>query len=108
MIVGSDIKFAVSLLKVPPLDELSGWEVFDLMVNARHIVGDYWMFEGIVDALIVHGVEVVEEGETVAHGGMDDEEFEKYARTVFDTEFDGCDPSWLMLSKQRELQGWET
>lgn len=94
----TELKFLVSLIKVPPIDELSGWEVFELMVNARHVTGDYWMYEGDVEMLNVHGVDEVEQGETVAHGDMPDDDFEKHARTVFEIEFDGCDPAWKMLT----------
>lgn len=93
--------FEVNLIKVPPLKDMSGADVFELMVNARHIKGDYWMFEGMVEALVV-GVKVVDTGVTEAHGDMSDTNFIDYCMT---TVFPGSEEkikesprSWTMLS----------
>lgn len=92
------ISFAVKLIRVPPISDLSGWDVFGLMVNCRHVSGDYWFFEGDVDALDVSGaVEVVAAGVTEGVGGMDDREFKSHCEEIFGVKLDDADPSWKML-----------
>lgn len=93
------ISFAVKLIRVPPISDLSGWDVFGLMVNARHVSGDYWFFEGDVEALDVSGaVEVVADGVTEGIGDMNDRELKSHCEEIFGVELDGTDPSWKMLA----------
>jgi len=89
--------FLVKLIKVPSIDLLSGWDVFELMVNARHIKGDFWIYEGDVEALCVDDIETICEGETEGHGSMSDERFIKHCEDIFDVSFKDSSPSWEML-----------
>lgn len=94
------LSFAVKLLRVPPLSELTGWDVFELMVNARHVAQDYWIFEGDVESLDVPSVEVVAEGVTEGTGDMDASELKSHCEEIFGMEIQGK-PSWKMLSERR-------
>lgn len=91
--------FSVKLLRVPPIQSLTGWDVFELMVNARHVGGDFWIFEGDVESLGVAGVEMVAEGEAQAYGDMSDEDLVSYCEGVFDITLSSIAPSWKMLSQ---------
>jgi hypothetical protein len=95
------ISFAVKLLRVPPIGRLSGWDVFELMVNARHVGGEFWIFEGDVESLNVAGVDIAGEGVTEGHGDMDDGALVKHCEEIFAVNLSSVAPSWKML-KQRD------
>lgn len=90
--------FQVNLIKVPPLASMSGADVFDLMVNARWIGGDYWFFEGEIYALLVGGrSSVVATGVTDGVGDMSDDEFRKHCEEIFGVSLADAPRSWEMV-----------
>lgn len=93
--------FGVKLIEVPPLAELSGFEVFDLMVNARHIAGPFWCYEGDEFVLHVHDVHVRAEGVTEGFGDYDDSEFVKHCEEAFGVDLLFEPPAWKMLKADR-------
>ena len=91
------ITFAVNLIKAPPLSEMSGREVFELMVSARHVAGPYWFYEGVVEALGVEA-EVVANGVSQAIGDLSDEEFVAHCASIFNfLDLAGEPLGWQML-----------
>ncbi|NQT12301.1 MAG: hypothetical protein HQ582_06120 [Planctomycetes bacterium] len=94
------MEFLVKLIRVPPLAELSGVDVLELMVNARHIGGDFWAFEGDLEALLVPGVDYVGEAATSAFGGMSDDKFAAHCEGLFGSVVRGAPPAWKMLAEQ--------
>jgi len=97
------IQFEVKLICVPPMDKLSGWEVFDLMANATHVGGDLWLFEGDEECLLCRP-EVLAEGVTEGTGDMED--MLGYCKEIFDYDFDDAPASWEMLKYRRENMPW--
>ena len=91
------ISFYVKLLKVPPLDKMSGWDVFELMVNASHVAGDFWIYEGDEEAIDV-SVEVVAEGVTEGTGDMSREELVEHCDEIFGVDLSDEPASWKMLN----------
>ncbi|MCP3961359.1 MAG: hypothetical protein GY719_26220 [bacterium] len=92
--------FEVHLLRVAELAKLTGVEIFELMTNARHIAGRYWMFEGEPEFLGV-ACEDLAVGSTEAHGDMGGREFIAHATDVFHHDF-GDDPQgWEMVRAER-------
>jgi len=96
--------FAVKLIRVAPVSQLSGWDVFELMVNARHVGGDFWLFEGDVESLCVLA-EVAGEGVTEGIGDMNDDELRKHCEDIFGVTLSSAAPSWKMLKRRRAAVG---
>lgn len=92
--------FGVKLLRVPPIDQLSGWDVFELMVNARHVGGDFWVFEGDTESLSVADMKIVGDGITEGYGDLNDEQLTKHCEEIFDVVLSFVAPAWKMLSGQ--------
>jgi len=100
--------FAVKLLRVPPIGQLSGWEVFELMVNARHVGGDFWIFEGDAESLDVGKVEVVSEGVTEGTGDMNDDQLVEHCEEIFGVKLSSAAPSWKMLTNRASAETGES
>lgn len=80
--IGKNMEFHLSLIKVPSIKKMTGLQVFDLMVNARHVRGDYWIFEGDPLALLVNA-EIFTEGIGESYGDLNDDELIDYCKEVF-------------------------
>lgn len=93
------LQFGVTLIKVPQLRSMTGVQVFDLMVNARHVAGRYWIFEGDEDALLAD-VTVVSSGITGGHGDMDDDELKAHCKEVFGIDLSAEPPTWKMIDEE--------
>ncbi|MGB0600532.1 MAG: hypothetical protein ACPGLY_27970 [Rubripirellula sp.] len=93
--------FLVKLISVKPISELSSWELFDLMANARHVAGKYWIFEGDVESLLADA-EVHAEGETEGTGDFNDEELVDHCEDIFGIDLDEEPASWQMLNMHKE------
>jgi len=96
------MEFAVKLLRVPSLDKLSGWDVFALMSNARHVGGDFWIIEGEEWALQVPDIEVVAEGITEGYGNMNGGQVVAHCEEIFDIVLGSVAPAWKMLAGRRD------
>lgn len=95
------MEFQVNLINVPDLDDLTGWEVFDLMINARHVAGNYWIFEGDIGSLLCSDdITLADIGISEGFGDLNDEEILEHCRDVFGMSLENCDPGWKMLSNK--------
>ena len=94
--------FGVKLIKVPPIDTLSSWDVFELMCQARHVAGDYWIFEGDDGCLHVTA-EVIAEGITDGTGDYSYSELVTHCEQIFGVLLKNEAPSWLMLKRAGRL-----
>lgn len=90
--------FEVKLIKVKDLKKLTGVEVFDLMCNAKHIAGDYWIFEGDEESLLSE-VSVVDESTSSGTGGLTEEELVEHCSDIFGFDFSKEKPAWKMLTE---------
>lgn len=96
--------FAVKLIRVASLDSLSGLDVFELMVNARHVGGDFWIFEGDIESLGVQA-EIAAEGVTEGTGDMNEFELVQHCEEIFGVTLSSVAPSWKMLAQRRRFAG---
>lgn len=98
------MEFHVKLIKAPSLNDLSGWDVFDLMFNARHVAGNYWIFEGDIESLLCGDrVSIIEQGTTDGFGDLNDTELLSHCHEIFGMAHDYADPAWKMLvNKSKE------
>lgn len=78
--------FAVKLIRTRPLTDLTGWDVFDLMRNATHVAGRFWLFEGDEEALLA-SVEVVAQGVTGPTGDLEGRELLEHCIEIFDAPY---------------------
>ena len=92
------VSFFVKLLRVPPLDKLSGVDVFELMVNGRHVAGQYWIFEGDVESLSVRIQKVAAEGVSEGFGDMSNDALVDHCEEIFGIDLSEEHPSWKMLT----------
>ena len=90
--------FEVQLIRVPPIEQLTGPQVFLLMINARHVAGDYWIFEGDIDTFPFH-VLIVETSTTEGFGDMNDRELIEHCHDIFGMDFNDENPSYKMINQ---------
>ena len=91
------MQFAVKLIIVPYISKMSGWDVFTLMVNARHVAGRFWIFEGDVESLGIDDIEIAVEGVTEGTGDFDEKELVRHCESIFDINLSSEPPSWKIL-----------
>lgn len=99
-------EFAVKLIKVPNLGNLTGVQVFELMVNATHVAGNYWIFEGDLIGFNSFNdpekeIKVVADGVTEGIGEMDSNELVQHCMDIFGVDLSGEEPGWKMMKKFR-------
>lgn len=91
--------FQVKLIEVPNFIKLSGQQVASLFVNARHIAGNFWCFEGDIEAFDFMVVEQSDGAiDSTSHGDYNDEEFVRKCTKVFDWDFTNEPPMWKVLN----------
>ena len=92
------MQFEVKLIKAPEMNDMSSWDVFELMANARHVSGRYWIFEGDIESLTVPVI-CIATGITSGTGDMSDAYLYEHACDIFGYEIKS-EPSWVMLSEK--------
>lgn len=96
--------FELKLIRAEPIEELSGWAVFELMGNARHLAGDYWIYEGDVEAFKFSAVKCCGIAVGDIYGDMSHDELLEYASLIFgfnDLKLEA--PAWRMLKQGKGI-----
>ena len=92
--------FEVQLIKTRPFPSLSGVEMFDIMVNATHVAGRYFIFEGEVESLLSK-VTVVATGVTEGTGDMGWKERVTHCREIFGIDLSDETPWYEIANNYR-------